>query len=530
MSSIPLPALNIQTQQTDPIGSAAKLISLRSMLQQQQFAQQSRPIQLQAEQADLENRQLANKAEQQKFAQTSAMNDAYKSALSIDPNTNQPTFNRDAIVQHIAAAGQGSLIPGLQKNFLDLDKLGGEVAKTKSDHVQATQDYMGELASSIKAANYDPTATGALLAHAASAGGGIYANEVNGWKNQIAQDPSKLPQMVDQVLAGSTKQRQVSAEETAAAARMKQAQQAGGQTALTPDRISQLNQLFDSRYQALHPGQTAPAQMQLAPNATQKDFDNVDKVMEAEEKAVGTKAQQDAANELHRQTLVLAKQGRQDQEDKEGMKWAMWTGKDGNPVAGPVSQAKAEGASDAAELGATEVKDLMNARHTVNLLEKVGDPKKPETQGVLQLIDSLDKDGKLGVLASRWNNFLATGVGTSPGDDPRIITLIDKNMLGQTAAMLSHFGASGGRSPLMLKHFEDMANAKKMDAATLKAGALAMADYMHDRAMMPTQAPAAAPTQPPARSLPTVGQQVTLKSGQTVTVKSVDEKTGKFTY
>lgn len=165
--------------------------------------------------------------------------------------------------------------------------------------------------------------------------------------------------------------------------------------------------------------------------------------------------------------------------------WVSWTDQEGRTVAGPLSMASQSGAQNPVKVPGSEVKDINNARQAVNLMTKTGDPGKPETQGVLQLIDSLDKDGKLGILASRWNSLMTTGVGTSPGDDPRIITLINKNMLGDTATMLAHFGASGGRSPQMLQHFLDLANARKMDGETLKSGILSMADYMKDRAMLP---------------------------------------------
>ena len=165
-------------------------------------------------------------------------------------------------------------------------------------------------------------------------------------------------------------------------------------------------------------------------------------------------------------------------------KWAMWTNPDtGQQEAGPLSMAPK--GSNPALVGSQEQRDNINARHALTLMTKVGDPSKPETMGVLQLINALDKEGKLGVLASRYNNFVTKGIGASPDDDPRIIMLINKNMLSDTATMLAHFGASGGRSPQMLQHFLDMANAGKMDAATLKAGTEAIADYMKDRAMIP---------------------------------------------
>jgi hypothetical protein len=176
----------------------------------------------------------------------------------------------------------------------------------------------------------------------------------------------------------------------------------------------------------------------------------------------------------------------------KGAKWMTWS-EDGRTVAGPMSMAQQRGAQNPAELPQQEVRDVQNARHAVNLLSKQGDPKKPESQGVLQLIDSLDKDGKLGVLASRWNSFMTSGVGASPDDDPRIVTLINKNMLGDTATMLAHFGASGGRSPQMLQHFLDLSNSRKMDGVTLRAGTRAILDYMQDRAMIPGERVANAP-------------------------------------
>jgi hypothetical protein len=186
---------------------------------------------------------------------------------------------------------------------------------------------------------------------------------------------------------------------------------------------------------------------------------------------------------------IVIEQGNANQAaEKAGTKWMMWPETEtGRTIAGPLSMAEAQNATDIAEVPAQEVRDIINARGAVRIMTKVGDPKNPETNGTLQLIDSLDKDKKLGLLASRWNSFMTSGVGASPDDDPRIITLMNKNMLGDTATMLAHFGASGGRSPQMLQHFMDLANAKKMDAVTLKAGIKAMADYMQDKGMMPSK-------------------------------------------
>jgi hypothetical protein len=117
------------------------------------------------------------------------------------------------------------------------------------------------------------------------------------------------------------------------------------------------------------------------------------------------------------------------------------------------------------------------------LLNKKG--KNPADMGVKQLIDELDKDGKLGVLTSRVNSFLAGGVGALPDDDPRIMALLDKAELAMTLTMKAHFGVSGGRSPQMLQHFLDMANARKMSGPALRSGFAAVGDYMKDKAEMP---------------------------------------------
>jgi hypothetical protein len=72
------------------------------------------------------------------------------------------------------------------------------------------------------------------------------------------------------------------------------------------ERVPQLNKELEARYQVLHPGQALPPQFTLAANATQKDFDRMDKVMEATEKATGTKAEQDTLAEMRRQNQATA--------------------------------------------------------------------------------------------------------------------------------------------------------------------------------------------------------------------------------
>ena len=273
----------------------------------------------------------------------------------------------------------------------------------------------------------------------------------------------------------------------------------GGASGVLP--VDQLNKGLSDRYQVLNPGKTVPPEFQLPPTATPNDFNRVDKVMQQMEQAQGTKTQQDTVNqmrqsqnaimnEMHNQTLAIQQQGAAERQQKQQMTWAQWQNPTtGKTEAGPLSMAPP--GTQPAQIDTRDIQGINDARQAVNLINKKGD--KPEQMGVMQLIDSLDKDGKLGVASSRLNSFLAGGVGAEPGDDPRIMSLLDKSNLAMTLIMKAHFGASGGRSPQMLEHFLDMANAKKMNANTLRAGFNAVGDYMNDRAMIPagTQQPAA---------------------------------------
>lgn len=250
-----------------------------------------------------------------------------------------------------------------------------------------------------------------------------------------------------------------------------------------PSNVGQLNQGLQQRYQILNPGQQLPPYFSLQQGATKADFDRVDKLMQQTEQAQGTKALRDQSAAIRNQTLQIAQQGQKDREQKQGLQWVMWQDANGKTVAGPLSLATQSGAQNPAALDTRDVQGVMDSRQAVNLINKTGS--KPENMGVNQLIDSLDKDGKLGVASSRLNAFLAGTVGTLPNDDPRIMSLLNKTQLLMTLSMKAHFGASGGRSPQMLEHFLSMANAKKMDAPALRAGVGSVGDYMTDRAMIP---------------------------------------------
>jgi hypothetical protein len=152
----------------------------------------------------------------------------------------------------------------------------------------------------------------------------------------------------------------------------------------------------------------------------------------------------------------------------------------------PLAEAQRLGLQDIGDVDAKRIDEVRDARQVITTIMKRGDPTgNPKNWGIDQLIDSLDADHKLGVAASRINSFLAGKVGHLPDDDPRIGILLDKGKLAMTLSMKAHFGASGGRSPAMLQHFLEMADARKMDAVALRTGFEAIEDYMLDRGELP---------------------------------------------
>lgn len=79
----------------------------------------------------------------------------------------------------------------------------------------------------------------------------------------------------------------------------------------------QLEQALTARYQVLHPGKPLPPQYHIPSDATQKDYDRIDRALESEERATGTKAQQDQINEMRRQTMALGQQNKNERGEHE---------------------------------------------------------------------------------------------------------------------------------------------------------------------------------------------------------------------
>jgi hypothetical protein len=97
---------------------------------------------------------------------------------------------------------------------------------------------------------------------------------------------------------------------------------------------------------------------------------------------------------------------------------------------------------------------------------------------ILQLVDELDAAGNLGIAASRLSSFLSGGAGVEPGDDPRIVSLLNKAQRAVGQSMRAHFGAPGVPSAWRLQHFLNLANASEMNETSLRTGFKALHDYM----------------------------------------------------
>jgi hypothetical protein len=79
-------------------------------------------------------------------------------------------------------------------------------------------------------------------------------------------------------------------------------------------------------------------------------------------------------------------------------------------------------------------------------------------------IDQMDKDGKLGMLMSKWSDFMAGKVGT---DDESSRLRFNIGLM-DTLLAKAHGGARGGGSPAMMQHFASLLSSKNMDAKTLR--------------------------------------------------------------
>jgi hypothetical protein len=152
----------------DPVQNYAKILQLKNLQAQQPLIQQ----QIQAGQQEAQSKGLQIQQQQQALNSQKALDDAMKGAITTNPD-GTPSFNREAVTNHLTQAGYGHLVPGVIKQLGDSEKSFVDLAKAKNDVAEGQQkiaglqtDALGSLGLSVKAANYDPQAAVAAVAFA----------------------------------------------------------------------------------------------------------------------------------------------------------------------------------------------------------------------------------------------------------------------------------------------------------------------------------------------------------------------------
>src|ERR1051326_230465 len=263
--------------------------------QKEQYGAQNASQQVQLDQ------QLVQ-ARQRTLDQQTAINEAYKNSVQLDAN-GQPQFDTAALTKALSASGHGSAVPDILENITKFQKTKNDVMEQAQKLQVGATDMLGHAAAAIQAAKYDPTISHKILDT-------LPRNpQIDQLRSIIDTQPDAFRQQVDAAEAASPARQKIQAGLEEARIR------AAGRTPegeLPLPNIDQMNQGLTSRYQVLNPNQPLPPQFTLPANATQKDFDRIDKVMGQTEQAQATRAQQDTANEIRRQTLLLSQQTRGD--------------------------------------------------------------------------------------------------------------------------------------------------------------------------------------------------------------------------
>lgn len=223
MSSIPLVALASQPAPS-PIDRQAKIMQLKSLMNANALApgqQQLQQGQEQLQQQQIQGAQLANQQTQQQVAQTAAINDSYKRAVTVDPTTGTPKFDTDELSRALAQSGHGSAIPSILENITKYDAAHTDLLSKQTALQTEAADAMGNVGAAIKASNYDPRLTNAIIQHALQQPNlqPQQAQQYQQMAQQIQQNPAVVKQIADNLIASSPEQRKLAASEADAAAR-----------------------------------------------------------------------------------------------------------------------------------------------------------------------------------------------------------------------------------------------------------------------------------------------------------------------
>lgn len=448
----------------------------------QQYAQAQ---QIAGQQQQIEAQRLQNQMTQRNLQDQDALTRAY---ASLKPDASG-RINYDTLPNAVLqSGGSGKAVQQATMNVFDMKGKASQIAKddaatnlSNMDTIQKTHDMLrGKILNTTDNIT-DPTAKQATWAqeYAAAKAQGIPIPD--GITDQYPGD-DRARAIAGSLALGSQLVKEANERETLAQSAWKPL---NGQlvNTVTHETIGgkldtdSLNSGLQTRWQVLNPGQPLPDWAKLNQNSTPLDFDRVDKLLEATEKGKATAAQQATVNAIRAQTFQLAT-------DKEGYNWVTGTATQG-PAAGkvvavPQSQIGQYGIQNAGKMESTDITKTQSGRQWLLLANKQAPADAPpDEKGIGQLINELDKQGKLGPLAGRWNDFLAGKFGSG---DPEYTALRTKLDLSNTLLATVHSGRLG---PFLMENMQGLASAGKMDGATLKASFNAEKNYVGDRAMDP---------------------------------------------
>ena len=205
MPDIPLPALAIQPppQQPNILEQYGRLLQLKNEQANQPLQRQMLQQQVQEGQQNLQARQ--------------ALNQAYAGAFTKDADGN-PTIDPNKLAAGLANGPAAYQTPQVMKSITDFQKSRLDLQTTATDLQSKTADLIGNAASAVKAANYDPTLAHSLLDSLPA------SPQLNQIRSQIDGPPAQFKQLVDSAVQNSPKQRELSAQEQTAGARTLTAQ------------------------------------------------------------------------------------------------------------------------------------------------------------------------------------------------------------------------------------------------------------------------------------------------------------------
>lgn len=279
---VPLSSLALrfpEQQLPNALDTYAKAMRLRQMQQEAPLRQQALQQNVQAGAQDIA-------AKQDQLATQQATRAAY--AKAVKPNAQgQPEIDTEALTQNLANSGHGDAIPGILENVTKFQKSKADLQESQQKIQTYNQDTLGYAASAIQKAKYDPNVAHTLLDTLPS------TPQIQALRQQIDSNPQQFKQIVDNAVSQSPAQQKAAEEEKVATIR---AQGKPPEGELPLPNVDQMNSGLKTRYQVLNPGKPLPDQFTLPANATQKDYDRIDKLMQSTENATATKAQRDTAN------------------------------------------------------------------------------------------------------------------------------------------------------------------------------------------------------------------------------------------